>query len=210
MSGSLLQALSVARDCGVLLAALLGIWKWGFEESLRRRKEVPSVQGELSSSITRHTTDTAIVSILATWATKSPARVEVDVERTCIAVFRIPAEHSIGSLIVTPESVEAVARVFPFRNLNRLSFGPNNEHTYASHFILKVNQRYLIRWRLYIVTDGFRRTRELIIDTAMPGCDDLRAEASERREVNTEAASIAVISNNPAAPVDQKASIPGR
>jgi hypothetical protein len=210
MSESFLQVLSAARDCGVLLAAFLGIWKWGFEESLRKRREVPSVQGELSSSITRHTTDTAIVSILATWATKSPARVEVDVERTSIAVFRIPAEHPIGSLIVNPESVEAVARVFPFRNLNRLSFGPNNEHTYASNFILKVSQRYLIRWRLYIITDGFRRTREVIIDTTMPSLDDLRVETSERREVNAESRGIAVMPHNSAAPADQNASLSGR
>jgi hypothetical protein len=74
----------------VLLGGALGAaWKWGFSEILRRRSEIPTLDGHFSARCLALDQSTTAVELCAVWRNKGTVPVFANCKATTVNIFRI-------------------------------------------------------------------------------------------------------------------------
>jgi hypothetical protein len=91
------QWAAVMKDVVTSAALVLGggwaAWKWGYGETLRRRREMPSPDGTLTAAGVRLNDTTTAVTITAIWRNRGPLPIELCATHTAVDAFRL--KHSL-------------------------------------------------------------------------------------------------------------------
>lgn len=161
----------ITTALSIIAAGFAAAWKWIYLEVQKRHieSEMPSIHGDLEATVTPHGDQSVIVTIGAGASNRSSLPVPIDKDRTRIEVIRIRDEHEFGPVRLDPESAIPISRVYPFEKLGSFRLGTKESYTKNVHFVLKKNQRFLVRWKLYRVprkgAAHFVNIREMIVNT---------------------------------------------
>ncbi len=155
-------------SASTLLMGGWAFWKWGFSEWLRRRQEVPAVDGEISSVFAVLPDEKKrLMTIEAVWRNKSKYPVYIDTRETRIDVFQLETLTE-GPIYTNKDLGEPSQIMHPYSDMKGFVLEPNTDATLQHHFVLSMEKLYLIRWKLYrdsVRHEGGRYawTKEMVI-----------------------------------------------
>jgi len=135
----------IATTAALLIAAAWGIWKWRYEEQLRRKREMASPDGTLTTTNVDMTDDKTIVSLHALWRNRGPLPIELCPEHTRVEVFEIENRRTPGRLeLGNADGVNLI-------NSCSVSWGtyvmePNTDSIMQEHFVVDRTSTYGFRW----------------------------------------------------------------
>jgi hypothetical protein len=164
------------------LAVIVGgawlLFQWIFGETLRRRKEIPALEGKLATRMHPYDARRLIVSLEATWRNRSPFPLSLDIKRCWIDVFRI-SDHVQGQNCVLMPSQDLGQAVCTHHFLVGQCevdyvLEPNTESLIVNHFVLEPGL-YAIRMELHSFTKGGKWWKEVILDAQTPPATNPRA-----------------------------------
>jgi hypothetical protein len=161
------QWTTVMKDIVTSAAVILGggwaAWKWGYGETLRRRREMPSPDGTLTATSVRLNDETAAVTLNAIWRNRGPLPIELCAKHTVVEAFILNESLPIGHLVLIPgEKIESVSVVKPTWDLYVLE--PNTDSAMTEHFTLNHNYTHGFRWTICLgqSVSHFTCSRELL------------------------------------------------
>jgi hypothetical protein len=125
------------------------MWRFGHAEWLRRRAEIPSLEGNSSPPKICHVADGRVaVSLRWTWRNAGSRPVHVDDERSFVEIYRLAAD--IGNF-VDPRQ-QALAKVpvhYPLKGYGFYILEPSTTSSMLTVPILPVGEAFIARNTLY-------------------------------------------------------------
>jgi hypothetical protein len=121
------------------------LWKWGFEEALRRKREIPSLDGKMSAITVTMSETKALVTLQAKWRNPGALPVKLDTKETSVEVYEVDPGAELGNLS-GPDDLEAIYTCYPLDGLDDYILEPGTDSTMQRHFVLDKSRIYLIRW----------------------------------------------------------------
>lgn len=167
---------TIVRNYATALALLAGagvaIWKWGFEERLRKRREIASPDGFLSSTTIPLGSDKVIVTLEAKWGNRGRFSIYLDEHNSYVSAIQIEETERSGTLLKERNEEFVKAPLFHGPYIME----PNTESVMHQHFIMPRSGVFLFRWVIALNQkhssdfggDGiFICSREIVIDTTL-------------------------------------------
>jgi hypothetical protein len=151
----------------VIVGGFWLLFQWLFGESLRRKKEMPALDGKLSATIISCEDDKLLVTLEALWNNRSPLPLSLDIKRCRIDVFRIDhlVKHENCAIILSRDFGEPICRHFFLVGMCEVDYvlEPNTASTIINHFVLEPGV-YGIHMELHSFVVGGQWWKELILD----------------------------------------------
>ena len=159
-----------ATVAALLLVGSWAFWKWSFSEWLRRMKEVPSVDGELSTQFEPLNNGKIILSLRAIWRNCGENPVHIDHENVRVDVFLIPQDLPVGPINPKKDLGTPTFTIHPFLDMPGYVLEPQTDSLIKTHFVLEEEQTYFFRWKWYRSTKEhsnvvYAWTKELVYKT---------------------------------------------
>jgi hypothetical protein len=164
------QLLNFLKDWVPSIAVLVGglwiLFQWLFGEALRRKKEIPALDGKLSARVYDYDATRLVVSLDATWSNRSPFPLRLDFKNCWIDVFRVsPAFSHRNCPIVTNRDLgPAVCSHYFLVGQVEVDYvlEPNTESLLVNHFVLEPGL-YAFRMELRGFERGVRWWKEMML-----------------------------------------------
>ncbi|MEO6992099.1 MAG: hypothetical protein ABI273_00595 [Lacunisphaera sp.] len=164
------QLLTFLKEWVPSIAVLVGggwiLFQWLFGESVRRKKEIPALDGKLSARVYDYDATRLVVSLDATWSNRSPFPLRLDFKNCWIDVFRIsPDLPNRNCPIVTNRDLgPAVCSHYFLVGQVEVDYvlEPNTESILVNHFVLEPGL-YAFRMELRSFAHGGRWWKEMIL-----------------------------------------------
>lgn len=139
-----------------------------FAEHLRSKKDMPSIDGQLSAETVPLCDGRVLVTLSATWNNHSPLPVHLDTKATIVSVYRIPDDLREGPLSLQADLHNPVCMTRPYEELEEFLLEPNTSSLLQTHFVLPIGSVYGFLWKLnrhpkHGTLPGW--TKEFILDT---------------------------------------------
>ena len=157
-----------------LAVVITGLWllfQWLFGESLRRKKEIPSLDGKLATQLYALDKTRLVVSLEATWNNRGPFPLSLDINRCWIDVFRVSTklENMNGPLVASRDLGAAVCSHHFLVGQCEVDYvlEPNTESLIINHFVLEPGL-YVLRMELHSFALGGKWWKEIIVDAQTP------------------------------------------
>lgn len=132
----------------IILGGGWALWKWGFEEARRRRREIPSLDGKLSTVTTDLNEGKCLVTLEATWRNPGVLPVRLNTQQTCVNVYDLNNDVELGHLKAIDDLVSIYSSC-PLNDLEDYILEPSTNSTMQEHFIFDKAKVYLVRWELF-------------------------------------------------------------
>ena len=154
---------------GIVLGALWAFWKWSFSEWLRRKRQIPAIDGELDAFGMELDDEKVIISLSVLWRNKCNYPVHIDSKNTRIDVYNIPDNLNVGPFLPKLDSGDPAFTLKPYEDMEGFVLEPLTESLLTSHYTLLANKTYLFRWKLYRSTKKhgnkvYAWTKELVFN----------------------------------------------
>jgi hypothetical protein len=164
------QLLTFLKDWVPSIGVLVGggwiLFQWLFGESLRRKKEIPALDGKLSARVYDYDATRLVVSLEATWNNRSPFPVPLDFKKCWIDVFRISPDfsHRNCPIVTNRDLGPAVCSHYFLIGQVEVDYflEPNTESILVNHFVLEPGL-YAFRMELRSFKLGVRWWKEMIL-----------------------------------------------
>jgi hypothetical protein len=157
---------------GVIVAGIWILFQWLFGESLRRKKEGPSLDGKLSATIIHSGDGKLVVTVEALWNNHSPLPIYFKISECLISVYRIGPhiDRENSPLVLVRDLGTPVCTNFFLVGACKksYSFEPNTASTIINHFILEPGI-YGIRMELHTDKAEVNWWKEMILDAQKHG-----------------------------------------
>ena len=159
-----------ATAFAVVITAALAIWKWGFEERLRQRKEVPSPDGNLAYKIESMRKDFALLTVTAEWRNKGSLPIHLNNSLSTVSVYLVDEKHELGTLKSQDCSVLINSQLCDGEYIME----PNTDSIMQKHFVVPAGKLILVKWVIALHQQHSKSfggegvyicSRELIINT---------------------------------------------
>ncbi len=160
----------IVTSAAVMLGGVWAAWKWGYGETLRRRREMPSPDGTLTATSVPIDDTTTAVTLNAIWRNRGPLPIELCAAHSVVEAFKLSNSLPKGNLILLAgKEIESIAVVKPMWNVYVLE--PNTDSVITEHFVLDRNYVYGFKWTICVgqlrryrtrSTSHFICTRELL------------------------------------------------
>ncbi len=134
---------------GIVLGGLWAFWKWSFSEWLRQRKDMPAVDGELSTESEVLNGEKVILSLGAIWRNRGDHPVHIDHEATRVDVYKINKDIVEGPFEPKDNLGEPLFRTRPYHDMKGFILEPKTESLLKTHYVLQAGEVYFFRWKLY-------------------------------------------------------------
>ena len=172
---------NVSTGIAVLAGGGLAIWKWWLEEFIRNKREVPSLDGDLTWRVVNKTPDSWEVTLEALWRNRSAYSISLHTDKTLIKLFEIEAADIDKNRIrpdLCPER-EPDAKIYPLKHYNLYWLEPDTETLMREHIVLKSERRYFLVWTIPSKNNPKRYwTRTLMVSTRSGKSADTNSEAN--------------------------------
>ena len=137
-----------ATAVAIIFTGAWALWRWGFEETRRRRREIPSLDGKLSATTTDLNGTKALITLVATWRNPGVLPVKLDIERTCVNVYELNENLELGRLSVS-DVLAPIYESCPLSDYAYYILEPSTDSILQEHFIFDKAKAYLIRWEIF-------------------------------------------------------------
>ena len=156
---------------GVIIAGLWIFFKWLYDEKLRQKKEMPSLDGKLTATSIPLGENKKLVTIEALWNNRSPLPIYMDINKCKIDIYKIPETLNLETPDLTLKS-DLGLPICSYKFLLHMVevdyfFEPTSESTIINHFVL-ADGVYGVRMVLHTGTKGQMWWKEIIIDIQEP------------------------------------------
>jgi hypothetical protein len=146
-------------------------FQWLFAERLRRLKEMPSLDGNLSAMVVACENGKLLVSVEALWNNRSPLPIYLSIESCRVAVFRIDGRIKKGNsvFVLKKDLGDPVCDHHFLVGVCKKDYylEPNTASTIINHFVLEPGI-YGIRMELYsALTVEINWWKEMILDAQL-------------------------------------------
>ena len=122
-------------------------WKWQYLEGLRRRREMPAPDGELTATSVPFSDEKAYLSLHALWRNRGNLPIEVCAEHSFIEYCELKGDPPVGSLRWGAASpLDDVKRVAVPWDLFVME--PQTESQLTEHFVVATGAVYAFRWEI--------------------------------------------------------------
>jgi hypothetical protein len=153
---------------GLILGGIWAGWKWGYGETLRKRREMPSPDGVLSATAVQLRNGTTAVTLNALWRNRGALPIELCSTHSGVEAFKLNEAAPIGTL-----RLEKGSNVTPFEvskpSWTNYIMEPNTDSVMREHFVLNNGVVYAFKWTICLGSSlpnhkksHFACTRELI------------------------------------------------
>ncbi len=139
---------------GVVGAGIFALWRWRFNERLRRQKEIPSLdKGGMIATGYQISDSKVWVQLDIIWRNPGVVPFDVDTDLTVVDVFEIDNALPVGPLKIRKGTITDLHKPKHshkiFSGSPSFIFEPGTEHPIQCHFVLPIEQIVLFRWKLY-------------------------------------------------------------
>ena len=131
----------------LLLLALGGAfaaWRWGFEEWIKRKREIPIMDGELSAKALPLDGKRLLVTARTVWHNRGTIPVYANVKGTSLVAFTVPLKSEDGA--ITYNKDKKIAEVFPFYEYDFCVFEPGTHSEISMHLNLESGHIYYLEF----------------------------------------------------------------
>lgn len=153
---------------GVIIAGSWILFKWLYEEKIRQRKEVPSLDGKLTTTFVVLDKDKKLVTIEALWNNRSPFSIYMDLNMSRIDIYKIPAHLHLDTpaLTLKKDLGEPICSYKFLLHMVEVDYflEPNSQSSIISHFVLP-DALYGARMIFHTGKKGIMWWKEIIINT---------------------------------------------
>src|SRR6266853_5453219 len=120
---------TIIREYATVAAVAVGggwaLWRWGFEEWLRRQRDFPAVDGEIRTFETKLSDRNVIVTVNALWSNRGKLPVELDTTKTFVNVYSVG--HSLPLGPFDPQSTKLAYSAKPLARLSGYVLEPGTD-----------------------------------------------------------------------------------
>ena len=163
-------AKDVVTTAGIVIGGTWAVWKWGYVETIRRRREMASPDGTLEASAVRLDQDRIIVTLVAVWRNRGPVPISLCPEHSRVESFLIDSASPLGAMSLNPAQHISPMSVAdpPWREY---VMEPNTDSVMHQHFVVTDDTAYGFKWTICLAPGSFpgrykdrhmRCTRELL------------------------------------------------
>jgi hypothetical protein len=132
---------------GVIIGGTWAAWKWGYGETLRKRREMPSPDGALSATAVQLGNGTTAVTLHALWRNRGSLSIELCSKHSVVEAFKLNEASPTGPLeLKEGPNVTSVATTKP--SWAEYIMEPNTDSVMQEHFVLNNNFVYAFRWNI--------------------------------------------------------------
>jgi hypothetical protein len=143
---------TIIKDLATALALVVGglwaFWRWSLGEYLRKLREMPSFEGELSARVLSSDDGQVILTASCKWKNVGVIPLNVNTQETRFTVCEIPAGTALGP--IGPRlgnlSVKFILKPWQHWSSAILEAGTNSE--LHAHFLVEPDRTYVIACRL--------------------------------------------------------------
>ena len=137
-----------ATAAAIIGGGLWALWRWVFEERLRRHREFPALDGELKTVETRLDHLNVILTVNALWRNRGKLPVEIDTTKTSVGVYSLDKSQPLGPF--NPQIKALSYRAFPLADCAGYILEPGTDSTIQQCIVLPTNQMFVIHWAICI------------------------------------------------------------
>jgi hypothetical protein len=148
---------SILTSTAIVVGGGWAIWKWGYSEGLRKRREVPDLDGTLSVSTVPLSAAKAYLTLQAAWRNPGPAPIKMCPDHSFVTQYTLQGDPPPGNFRLHghPGAREIchVPLTWP-----AYTMGPQTTSLMNEHFIVATDAVYYFNW---VVCQGqtFRRSK---------------------------------------------------
>jgi hypothetical protein len=140
---------NVVASAAIIVGGGWAAWKWGYGETLRKRREFQDLDGTLTAASVALPGRKAYLTLQAVWRNPGPVAVNVclDPEHSFVKQFELGADPPLGSFRMAgyPGAVEVAAVPMLPRPY---TMGPQTESVMTEHFVVTVGSVYAFIWQV--------------------------------------------------------------
>lgn len=139
-------------------------------EYLRRKREIPSFEGQLSYTTLHHIDGLAVVSLSCRWKNVGVTPLQVNTNETRFALYSLPVGLQSGPIGPRMNNLKEVHVRKPWEHWPSAVLEPGTNSDLQAHFLVEAGQTYVAMCRLEAVTPAKKPkqiwTRELVVISA--------------------------------------------
>lgn len=138
------------RDYVTSAAVLTGggwaLWRWGFEERLRRHRDFPSLDGEMRTVAADLQNGTMLVTVNALWRNRGKLPLEINTAKTFLDVYYLDPSEPPGPISLAGRKPSLTA--LPLSAFRGYILEPNADSVIQQCLILPSDRVCLMHWRM--------------------------------------------------------------
>jgi hypothetical protein len=147
-------------SAAIVVGGLWAGWKWGYGEALRRRRELPDLDGTLSGAAVALAVGKVCLTLQSVWHNPGPGPIRVCPDHSFVEQYELAINPPLGSFrIADCPGMTKIATV-PWR-YRAFIMGPQTESVVTEHFVISAGQVYAFNWQICmgLVPSGDRHPR---------------------------------------------------
>jgi len=141
------QFQSIVTGLAIIFGGLWAWYKWGFQEWLRAKREIPALDGSLSFTSQSLSESKCILCLEMIWRNVGVDPISLDVARTKVTVQKLPPTLQ-GNGVVRSKSdqMESVSATNPHDNLSKCVLEPKTESVMHENVIVESHSVFFVQW----------------------------------------------------------------
>lgn len=145
---------TIIREYTTVAAILIGgcwaLWRWGFEEWLRRKRDFPALDGELKTAEVSIGAGKIVVTVNAIWRNRGKLPVDLDPARTFVKVYSLHEDILAGPFDDRSKGLKLSFDARPLRGWTGYTLEPSTESLIQQCFVLPENNACLFHFGVCI------------------------------------------------------------
>jgi hypothetical protein len=141
---------NIIASAAIVVGGGWAAWKWGYGETLRKRREYQDLDGTLSAVSVPLPDGKAYLTLQAVWRNPGPLPVEMcpDPEHSVVRQYELATDPPLGSFRMAgyPGAVEVA--VVPLSTGRTYTLGPQTESVMTEHFVVTARSVYAFSWQI--------------------------------------------------------------
>jgi hypothetical protein len=143
---------TVIRDYATVVAIIIGggwaLWRWRFDEWLRRHRDFPALDGEIRTVEAKLNDRDIFVMVNALWRNRAKLPVKLDTAKTFVKVYKLG--HTLPTGPFDPQTVEPFCTARPLSGASNYTLEPGTDSIMQQCLVLPANEIVLIHWAVCI------------------------------------------------------------
>jgi hypothetical protein len=136
---------SILTSAAIVVGGGWAIWKWGYSEGLRKRRELPDLDGTLTASAVALSAGKACLTLQAAWRNPGPVPIKMCPDHSFVTQFALPGDPPPGNFRLHGHpGAEEICQV-PLTWLH-FTMGPQTTSVMNEHFVVATDVAYYFYW----------------------------------------------------------------
>ena len=137
---------------GIILGGIWAFWRWSLSEYIRRRRELPSFDGEMSARSANFKDGKEVLTVGCKWRNVGVVPLKVNTQATCFTLFDIPDGTQNGPIGPRLKNLRELFVRRPWEHWPGAILEPATNSELQAHFLVERGGTYVVSCRLEALT----------------------------------------------------------